>query len=447
MRVSIETSITIPDVICVIDSGLVREVRLNKRSMTSTLATDFCSKASAKQRTGRAGRVQSGICCRLFSSKTHKHVMKDQAMPELQRVPLEEVCLSILAGNLSTNCMDFLLQAPQPPSEQSVQAALNILEEVGAIEDGDSKVQKLTILGSHLARLPVHVRLGKMLIFGVLFRCLDRVLTIAATLSAKSPFSANIDNGNEAIIAHKSFVHPTSDFLTNCNVWEAFKLQSEKGTSAERRFCDRHYLNWAALIEIKAARQQFVDLLCNIGFIRSSHDSIGSYKKDYDLSEYNTFNENEQVVSAVVCAGLYPNIVHGVKKESSSTIDLWHKKEKVHFHNSSVNAKAPSLLSEWIVFYEKFETHRVYIAATSQVSPFALLLFGGTILVKHMDRLVKIDEWITLNVAAQTGVIFRELRLRIDLLLKEIIEQTSSNSKYDDSSNLLKRVANILAHE
>ena len=128
-----ETSITIPDVVCVIDTGLMREVRLEKRTGTSTLVTDWCSRANAKQRCGRAGRVQAGLCCKLFSSRTEQMEMHEQPMPELQRVPLEEACLSILAGNLGINCMDFLMQAPQPPSEESVQAALLLLEEVGAM--------------------------------------------------------------------------------------------------------------------------------------------------------------------------------------------------------------------------------------------------------------------------------------------------------------------------
>jgi len=280
----------------------------------------------------------------------------------------------------------------------------------------------------------------------------DRVLTIAATLSSKSPFSANIDSGSDVVAAHKTFAHPTSDFLTICNVWEAFQLQCEKGISAERRLCDRYHLNWAALIEIGDTRKQFFDLLCNIGFVHPmgkniSNDNMELHDKSHELAEYNMHNENEQVVSAVICAGLYPNIVHGIKTGPNAPLHLWRRNERVYFHTSSVNANAATLRNEWVVFYEKFETHRIYIAATSQVNQFALLLFGGPIAVKHTDRLVTIDEWITLKVAAQTGVIFRELRCRIDILLKEIIEQTRSNAgrKHNDSFKLLERVAKILA--
>ena len=174
-----ETSVTIPDVTCVIDTGRAREVRRNKRTSTSVLATDWCSKASAKQRAGRAGRVQSGLALKLYSLQTASSVMKPASEPELRRVPLEEVCLSILACGFAKSCMDFLIQAPQPPDEESVRTALDTLYDVGAIErkaqDSANTKQSecLTPLGKHLARLPVDVRLGKMLIFGALFHCID----------------------------------------------------------------------------------------------------------------------------------------------------------------------------------------------------------------------------------------------------------------------------------
>ena len=119
---------------------------------------------------------------------------------EICRVPLEDVCLSILAGSFADSCMAFLSQTPQPPAEEAVRSALRILSDVGAItfvEKKGSKNRKdseqLTALGRHLARLPVDVRLAKMLVYGALFNCIEPILTIAATLSCKSPFSAFVN--------------------------------------------------------------------------------------------------------------------------------------------------------------------------------------------------------------------------------------------------------------
>jgi HrpA-like RNA helicase len=132
----------------VIDSGKERELRRNKRTSTSILVNDWCSKASIKQRAGRAGRIQPGVCIKLFSSKKAQS-MKATNEPELKRVPLEEVCLSILSNGMGKNCHEFLGEAPQPPEASSIQAALDVLKEVGAIRED---YETLTPLGEHLAR-------------------------------------------------------------------------------------------------------------------------------------------------------------------------------------------------------------------------------------------------------------------------------------------------------
>jgi len=450
-----ETSVTIPDVVCVIDSGLVKEVRQNKRTGTSTLVTDWCSRASAKQRAGRAGRVQPGICCKLFSSRTVNHVMRNQAVPELQRVPLEEVCLGIISVGFANNCMDFLLQAPQPPAEESVQTALALLEEVGAIFFNGSK-EMLTPLGKHLAKIPVHVKLGKMLIFGALFKCVDSILTVAASLSSKSPFSTHIDNATQAATAHRSFLHPTSDFLTICNVWKAYSLALNNGRSEGRRFCDKHFLNQSALMEIHDARREFIDLLAQIGFVegeefkRDKTEGLIEFHEKVRSSRYNMNGENEALLNSVIFAGLYPNVAHALSPGGVSTAlpTFWHKKEHVFLHSSSVNYKRKKLESEWIGFHEKFATSKIYLSSTNQVKPFALILFGRSISVLHVERKVIVDDWIELKVAAQTGVMFRELRNEVEFLLKEMIEGVEiSSGNGERGERMINGLVKLISNE
>ena len=415
-----ETSVTIPDCVCVIDSGLGREVRQDKRSSTSTLVLDWCSKASAKQRAGRAGRVQAGVCCKLYSSRTHQLTMRAQAFPELQRVPLEEICLSILAGKFARCCKDFLQQAPQPPNDDAVQVALDLLREVGAIDE----IETLTPLGHHLSKIPVHVRLGKMLIFGSLFGCLDRILTIVASLCCKSLFSTTINNTTEAQALHKSFRHECSDFLTSCNVWEAFCAARESARDRGRDFCRRNYLNWTALIEIEDMRKQNFELMSQIGFVQATKNSVTD--KWFFSSKYNRNHKNERVLQAVLCAGLYPHVAHVMKAPRDDFPLLWHKSEQLYIHSSSVNHRRKVLEEEWIVFHDKFSSGRTTVSATSPIHSFALLLFGGTVQVCHLDRKVFVDDWIELKVAAQTGVMFRELRRKLNLVLTERIESPDS---------------------
>ena len=407
-----ETSVTIPDVVCVIDSGLVREVHQNKRTSTSTLLTTWCSRASIKQRSGRAGRVQAGICCRLFSSLTENDRMKDQAVPELQRVPLEEVCLSILAGRLGSDCMGFLQQAPQPPSEKSVSLALDVLKDVGAI----GLDEQLTALGHHLSKLPMDVRLGKMLIFGALFCCLDPMLTVSASLSCKSPFPVYARDSLQAQARHKTFQHGTSDFMTVCNVWNAYQEAHAVGKS--RKFCDEHYLSRSALMEIKETREQYLKLLSDVGFVLNKSPKGHGFPP-----QYNRNGTKESVFHAIILAGLYPNVAR-VDAVQSGVPVLMHNKERVHIHKSSVNsAKNAPTPSDWLVFYEKFATHRVYISDTTLIHPCSLLLFGGPLVVKHQERKVLVGDWIEIPVAAQTGVLFRKLRVKLDAMLQQMMEQ------------------------
>jgi HrpA-like RNA helicase len=221
--------------------------------------------------------------------------MKPTSEPELKRVPLEEVCLSILASGLSKSCEGFLKQAPQPPTNESIEAALLILEQVGAVT---SSKDALTPLGHHLAKLPVDVRLGKMLILGSMFNCLDRVLTIAASLSSRSPFGMFVNDAAIAKAKHKRFEDLDSDFATLCNVWDGYSLARSASPKSGRDFCQSNYLNQAAMHEIRTARQEFLNLLCTIGFV--SKDQLATYNKpSWTKCQVNSNSNNWKLVNAV----------------------------------------------------------------------------------------------------------------------------------------------------
>mmetsp|Transcript_12968 Transcript_12968/g.29836 ORF Transcript_12968/g.29836 Transcript_12968/m.29836 type:complete len:1347 (+) Transcript_12968:199-4239(+) len=443
-----ETSVTIPDVVYVIDSGKMREVRRNKRTSSSMLVATWCPKSSAKQRSGRAGRVQPGVCLRLYSSYTAEHVMKVESEPELRRVPLEEVCMSVLASNFAAGkgCLGFLSEAPQPPSPESVMAALNNLEAIGAIEVSESgTTERLTTLGKHLAKLPLDVKLGKMLIFAALFSCIEPIVTIAAMLSSKSPFSNYFNDSAAAQRKQRAFEDPVSDFMTFCNVWEKYSAAAEVSSSNGLKFCKENFLNHVSLREIADARRQYLDLLCSAGFLdRGSIYSGGRMMTDKERksSHFNKHAGKREIVHSVICAGLYPNVAD-LQQGANLDVTIHDKTGSIYLHSSSTNARKKRFQSSerWLIFHEKFSTpHRTSVSATAFAHPFALVLFGGTVVVKHTERLVVVDDWINLDMAAQTGVMMREIRAKVDRTLQKKIEGSTDEADTD----LLERIIQIL---
>jgi HrpA-like RNA helicase len=383
---------------------------------------------------------------KLYSSRTESHVMNSASEPEIRRIPLEEVCLTILAGGFAKSCADFLSQTPQPPAEEAVRSALKILEDIGAItsirpadspDSLENDSESLTALGQHLAKLPVDARVGKMLIFGAVFKCVDAILTIAASLSAsKSPFASSFDDGQQMKAAHAQFFHPFSDFLTLLNVWEAFRHATLSGTA--HKFCREKFLNYSGLREIDDARQHYLGLLCGLGFVDRTELGGDQRTKVFDeqklaSSTYCSNSRIEQVVHSVLCAGLYPNVAKLTMTSISGETAVTHKTEQLFIH-SSVNSKLSAQIpSKWVTYFEKFGTERrVSISKTAFVSPFCLMLFGSKLQVLHTERKVLIDDWIELPVAAKTGVVFREIRNRLDDLLTLVIEDSHSSNR--DSS-------------
>jgi len=186
-----ETSVTVPDVTHVVDSGLVKEMRYDPACNLSSLRETVVSRASAKQRAGRAGRVRPGHCWRLYSQSFHDGTVGGQTMsmapfgvPEIQRISLEEVVLQILLLQLG-HPVRFLRSCLEPPSDAQLSAAVASLIDFGAVLPVADSLP-LTPLGRHLARLPVDMHIGKMLLVSCLLKCTPAVLTVAAALCSSS---------------------------------------------------------------------------------------------------------------------------------------------------------------------------------------------------------------------------------------------------------------------
>uniref|UniRef100_A0A1D1Y0G5 Putative ATP-dependent RNA helicase DHX57 n=1 Tax=Anthurium amnicola TaxID=1678845 RepID=A0A1D1Y0G5_9ARAE len=451
-----ETSITIDDVTYVIDCGKHKENRYNPQKKMSSIIEDWISRANAKQRRGRAGRVKPGICFCLYTCHRFEQLMRSFQVPEMLRMPLTELSLQIKSLSLG-DVKSFLLQAIQPPQEEAISSAIATLYEVGAIEGNE----KMTPLGYHLAKLPVDVLIGKMMLYGAIFGCLSPIISIASFLSYKSPFvypkdeKENVEKAKLVLLTSKldggaddSEGAKHSDHLLMALAYKKWaKILHEEGAKAAQHFCHSFFLSSSVMYMIRDMRIQFGNLLADIGLVNLPTSFLrGGKMKDKldrwfaDASQpFNVFSHHPSLVKAILCAGLYPNVAateegvigpaQGSNRASSSGIAvkehrLWYDgRREVHIHPSSVNYNVKEFRYPFLVFLEKVETSKVFLRDTTIISPYCILLFGGPINIQHQTGLVVIDGWLKLTAPAQTAVLFKELRLTLHAVMKELVRK------------------------
>lgn len=415
-----ETGVTIPDVVFVIDTGKTKENKYHESSQMSSLVETFVSKASALQRQGRAGRVRNGFCFRLYP-KYRFDAFMDYSIPEILRVPLEELCLHIMKCQYGSP-EDFLSRALDPPQPQSVSNAVSLLRKIGACHPNN---HLLTPLGHHLASLPVNVKIGKMLIYGAILGCLEPVATIAAAITEKSPFSTPMNRKEEANLAKAALALANSDHLTIYNAYLGWKNSQAEGPRAEMSYCRKHFLNRTALLTIQDVKQELMRMMEQAGFWSSSSSSSHSKQQTASLSK-----QQISVVNAVLAAGLYDSVGRllctpsvDVLERVACTVETPQGKAQVH--PSSVNRNLQT--HGWLLYQEKVKYTKIYLRDTTLVPPFPLLLFGGDIDIQHRERLITLDGWIHFQAPVRIGVIFKHLRKLMDSLLEKKLENPKMN--------------------
>ncbi|MFM2176657.1 MAG: ATP-dependent helicase HrpA [Verrucomicrobiota bacterium] len=246
-----ETSITLPRIRYVVDTGLARMSRYNPRTRTKRLPVEDISQSSANQRAGRAGRVQDGVCIRLYSEEDYLKRPRF-TQPEIQRANLAEVILRMKAFRLG-EIEDFPFI--NPPVSAAIRAGYDLLHELGAL----SETQEMTACGHELAALPLDPTLGRMLLQAREEGCLEDMLILAAGLSVPDPRERPEEKKELANAAHKAFAAPDSDFMTLLKIWKAVPDQERSGKNALRRFCRTHFLSFTRMSEWRDVWMQLRD--------------------------------------------------------------------------------------------------------------------------------------------------------------------------------------------
>ncbi|KAL3807673.1 hypothetical protein ACHAXA_000319, partial [Cyclostephanos tholiformis] len=449
-----ETSITIDDVVFVVDSGRVKENRYDDLNKMPTLIECWASKASAKQRRGRAGRVKPGYCWHLFSTHTYDKVLDDYQLPEIMRVGLEDLVLQILVLDLGEP-NQFLGKAVDPPTELSIKNALQLLESLGAAEcNWDLTAAKsestglvvstsLTALGYHLASLPVHPRVGKLLIYGALFGVFDESSTIAAAMTSRSPFISSFDNRDAADEAKRGFA--SDDHISILYAFNQWRELRQKDGRQAKAFLREHFLSYIALSNIMQLKKQLEKYMADIGFRSSSQ-----------RAEHNGYNKSEcedlHLVRAVIAAGLYPNIVIAPKSFSGKTAGevafRGQKINEVYLHPSTIAFKAKELASRYGCYHDIMKTSKVYIRDLTAVSKFTILLFGGDLKVYQTHGVVAVDEWLKFRVSAKPATLIKHLRAQLEaLLLEKIMDPSIDISESQKGRAVIASVSSLLKFE
>ena len=257
-----ETSLTIPGIRYVIDAGLARISRYNPRTRIKRLPVEPVSQSSANQRKGRAGRVQEGICIRLYAEEDF-NARPPFTQPEIQRANLAEVILRMKAfylGDIET--FPFV----QPPAPAAIANGYALLQELGALDEQ----RILTPLGEDLARLPIDPTLGRMLLQSQHEHATAELLIIAAGLSIQDPRERPLEQKDAAAAAHKQFSDPQSDFLSLLNIWNAVHDEWDRlRTQGQRRkFCKQRFLSYVRMREWQDVYSQLHDALEDLGTLR-----------------------------------------------------------------------------------------------------------------------------------------------------------------------------------
>ncbi|KAI3457677.1 hypothetical protein Pfo_014340 [Paulownia fortunei] len=365
-----ETSVTIEDVVYVLDSGRMKEKSYDPYNNVSTLHSSWISKASAKQREGRAGRCQPGICYHLFS-ELRAASLPDFQVPEIKRMPIEELCLQVKLIDPFCKIEEFLQKTLDPPVYETIRNAIIVLQDIGAL----SHDEKLTELGEKLGSLPVHPLTSKMLFLAILLNCLDPALTLACASDYRDPFILPmLPNEKKRAQAAKlelaSFYGGNGDQLAVIAAFECWKMAKEKGEEAT--FCSQYFISSSTMKMLSGMRRQLEAELLRNGFIPEGASRCSLNAQD------------PGILNAVVVSGLYPMvgrvIPHG-KRSLVETADG--NKVRLHPHSANVKLSFKKFsVQPWIIFDEITRGDGgLYIRNCSVIGSLPLLLLATEIVV------------------------------------------------------------------
>ncbi|KAH0602551.1 uncharacterized protein H6S33_008632 [Morchella sextelata] len=431
-----ETSITIEDVVAVIDTGRVKETSYDPSNNLVKLLETWASKAACKQRRGRAGRVAAGSCYKLYTRNAESK-MPDRPEPELLRVPLEQTCLGVKHMGVS-DVQSFLGSALSPPATLAVDGALHLLERMGALRDGS-----LTALGKHMAMIPADLRCSKLMVYGATFGCLDATVAIASIVTTRSPFVAPAEHREAAKAARAAFAGSPAagDLVADLRAFEKWaELRSSLGIRELRKWCDENFLSHHALLDIASNGRQYLDALKEIGFLPLGYaPGMGA-----GGGGFNRHGGNTALLRGLVAGAFVPCVARVVVPETRfasravGAVALDPEGRMIRFYTedagrvfvhpgSTMFAVTAWERDQFLGFCTKMGTGgaegKVYLRECTPINAYSLLLFGGDLAVDTMGRGITVDGWLRLRGWGRIGTLVAQLRGMLERVLERKIEE------------------------
>jgi ATP-dependent helicase HrpA len=352
-----ETSITVPGIRYVVDPGEARISRYSYRTKVQRLPIEPISQASANQRQGRCGRVEAGVCLRLYSEADFLQ-RPEYTDPEIRRTNLASVVLQMLTLGLGdVERFPFI----DPPDARLVRDGYKLLEELGAVSHGG----KLTGTGKRMARLPVDPRLARMVLAAQEQHCLPEILVIASALAIQDPRERPAEKQQPSDQMHARFRHPRSDFMAWLNLWRYYEEQRQALSQNQlRKLCQREYLSYLRMREWRDIHTQ-LSIACRQQGMRPHAELPGE--------------ENYRGIHISLLSGLLGNIaqLHEGREYLGS------RNRKLFIFPGSSQARKPPA---WLVAAEIVETSRVYARGVGAIDPAWVVGINPDLLKRHYYR-------------------------------------------------------------
>ncbi len=325
-------------------------------------------------------------------------------------------------------------------------------------------------------------RIGKLLLFGAIFRCLDSALTIAAALSYRSPFLSPFGKREEAQAKKMQYAVRNSDHVAALMAYRAWQDAGRRSHRAAHTYAQENFISHKTCQLLATMKHQFLELLSGIGFAPSNIDmrslskmspaarsGCGDAVAEATGADFNANGNNFKLVVSVLCAALYPNIVQILSPElkykatavgavlappSADELKFRTKTDGyVHVHPSSVNSQTAEYENPYLVYHEKIKTSRVFVRELSMVPVYPMILFGGSGVTVELQRgqfvLSLEDGWIKFVAAEhRMAELLKEIRYELDQLLAEKIEDPKLDLlTYGRGKLIIETIVNLISTE